>query len=819
MKYYYNEENYSDGYEIENEILEIVRNQQHHYLEKLDNVSWPLFYHLSPLRHNILNWYPFKEQCSILEVGSGCGALTGLLCEKANYVASVELTQKRATINFERHKSKDNLEIFVGNIKNMQFNRKFDYVIVNGVLEYAGGFIDGDKPYERFLTQLTPFLADDGELLLAIENRLGMKYFSGAKEDHVGELFVGLDGYPHNSKVRTFSKTELSSLLDACDLVVEKFYYPYPDYKFPEVIYSEQGFDKVPISYDVHSYDTDRFMFFDEIEMQNALIRENIGGNFANSFLIVAHKNDFLPITKDQDIQYVKINANRDNAYKICTVVYSDGGDLKVKKQALTKEAVSHLERMNSNYQLSRTSNSKIDLLPIKLNGKELLYDYINLPTVEKILLEKSRNKDEDGFLAILSEFFNVLASYGLQRNYYTGEFHEIFGPIKCNEDLEFTSYSNIDTLFDNIFYDYHKMVVFDYEWYMGCHLPVKFIFWRAVKEFYHRHKTVNNHVLEDRIHHLFGITDEMVGVFYQWEGYFSANYVKMFDKSIIQKKTNYLTNVQDVFDDDYCVANLYIDTGNGFNDHEKIQIGYMKSSELITLEFDLTNSSIRNLRFDPIEGEYCICRIDHAEIDGEECVFSAYNSFSFSSDEDVFLTEDPIYLIQGNYKLCNVLKITFSMETLDKEKLVTYLTAAIEYETAEKDAIKSESLMISQKNEELVNIKVKYENKIKELEMSQRDLMSDLDNLTLDLKNLQSDYEILTSDSKNLQSNYENLAIELNKSQCEISTLTEERKELLHQMEILAQEYSGLINSKTWRFTKPIRIVLDFSKIKNSKS
>ena len=77
--FYSGKDNYSDG-NIENEIIE--------YEEKYNNVEeifkkdirWPVFYHLTPIRKNILNWYPFKEQSSVLEIGAGMGAITELLC-------------------------------------------------------------------------------------------------------------------------------------------------------------------------------------------------------------------------------------------------------------------------------------------------------------------------------------------------------------------------------------------------------------------------------------------------------------------------------------------------------------------------------------------------------------------------------------------------------------------------------------------------------------------------------------------------------------------------------------------------------------------
>lgn len=408
-----------------------------------------------------------------------------MLCEKANYVASVELTKTRATINYERHKHCDNLDIFVGNLENITFEGRFDYIIVNGVLEYAGSFISGTSPYETFLRRLSAYLNDDGSILVGIENRLGLKYFSGAKEDHTGELFEGLDGYKTADRsVKTFSKNEIINLMDRSGLKTDQFYYPFPDYKFPDFIYTDDGFDKIPLSYDTHSYDEDRYMFFEEVQMQNQLINENAKGIFANSFLIVASKSS--SVMKDENnILFVKVNSNRDDAYKICTVLYTDGDVLKVKKRPLTIEAITHLKNMESHHkQMDGLKN--MTLLPVEIIDKDLVYDFVQLPTVEVVLLEKKAANDVLGFKTLLTQFYQMLDSTTHKEiNDYSKGFHSTFGQLRVEEDLEFTNFKNIDVLFDNVFYDEHQnFKIFDYEWILECKLPVKFIFWRSVKDF-----------------------------------------------------------------------------------------------------------------------------------------------------------------------------------------------------------------------------------------------------------------------------------------------------------------------------------------------
>lgn len=54
---------------------------------------WPLSYHLSPARANIISWLPSTRQnLHVLEVGAGCGAITSYLCRvpSIGHIVAVE---------------------------------------------------------------------------------------------------------------------------------------------------------------------------------------------------------------------------------------------------------------------------------------------------------------------------------------------------------------------------------------------------------------------------------------------------------------------------------------------------------------------------------------------------------------------------------------------------------------------------------------------------------------------------------------------------------------------------------------------------------
>ena len=106
---------YSDG-AIEDEMLEIARDYHPEEFNRVirERESWPILYHFSHIRENILSWLPFTGEEKVLEIGSGCGAVTGALCRKAKEVTCIELSMKRSRINAYRHRDQDNLKITCG---------------------------------------------------------------------------------------------------------------------------------------------------------------------------------------------------------------------------------------------------------------------------------------------------------------------------------------------------------------------------------------------------------------------------------------------------------------------------------------------------------------------------------------------------------------------------------------------------------------------------------------------------------------------------------------------------------------------------------
>lgn len=285
-RFYSGEDAYSDG-DIEDRLLEIVRTKADYEEVLPDENDWALLYHLSPIRENLLEWYDFGQGKSLLEIGAGCGAVTGLFCRKLAKVTAIDLSKKRSLINAARNREAENLEIIVGNFKDIQIEEKYDYVTLIGVLEYSIYYIDSPDPFADMLKKAKSYLKPGGKLIVAIENKYGIKYWAGATEDHTGKLYDGITGYDGVDRVRTFSRNGLEKLLKEAGFGSLEFYYPLPDYKLPMEIYSEHNQPKhYPISGNTPNYDRERMDLFSEEKAMNDLIREGCFTQFANSFLV-----------------------------------------------------------------------------------------------------------------------------------------------------------------------------------------------------------------------------------------------------------------------------------------------------------------------------------------------------------------------------------------------------------------------------------------------------------------------------------------------------------------------------------------------------
>ena len=259
--------------------------------------DWPSEYHLTRKRAQLLRGFNFKKTKKVLEVGCGCGAITRFLGETFDNVVAIEGSLARARLAHLRTKDMDSVSIICAPFQEIKFKEQFDLIFCIGVFEYSSMYVDSTDPFNFILNYFNGLLADDGEVVIAIENQFGIKYFSSSREDHSNIMFDGLEGYlRYPSKERTFGYVELKEYLSRHFQDIN-YYFPYPDYKTPSCILSERFLNKVNAAELIGSFKPSGYLdcpkpLFDERLVLLELEKNNILPFFSNSFLVIAGKQN-----------------------------------------------------------------------------------------------------------------------------------------------------------------------------------------------------------------------------------------------------------------------------------------------------------------------------------------------------------------------------------------------------------------------------------------------------------------------------------------------------------------------------------------------
>lgn len=481
LQWYQGEDLYSEG-DIEDRIIDLIAsNEPEDYTQAIyDNYSWSTYYHLTHLRKNILNWYSFRPESSVLEIGCGLGAITDLLCEKCHDVTAVELSKKRAAGTLLRCRERENLEIIVGNLNDIVFEKKFDYITLIGVLEYQGTYTETENPYQDFLKFIKKLLKPDGKLLIAIENKCGLKYWCGAREDHTGIPFGGINQYQIGTKqVKTFSKMELKELVSDSGFQHSYFYYPMPDYKLPTVIYSEKKLPEKDTMQNFRPYyaPDKQTLIADEKGLYKDVIENNVFEFFANSFLVECSDNTSLG-----EVTFANLSSERRQEYRIITRFTEDR---KVEKFCIDRaRGRKHLEQIEKN-QIA-LENAGLKVWPTELQKGTLVSDFCESELLENRILTSYRAKDKAEIFSIFEWVYGEILHSSRQlpqeeNIMFSLEIDRVENASKYQPILK-TGY--LDMILRNAFHCEGEIYWFDQEWVLEA-VPAKFVLYRILVEFY----------------------------------------------------------------------------------------------------------------------------------------------------------------------------------------------------------------------------------------------------------------------------------------------------------------------------------------------
>ena len=288
-----------------------------------------------------------------------------------------------------------------------------------------------------------------------------------------------------------------------------KFFYPYPNHEFPEVVNTDKMINEIPFT-GVSEVSRERIRFFDENKLNQTLSEDNLSQYFSNSFLVEIRASD-----KDyptDNIDFVKIGAQRKEEFNIYTIIWSDG---EVSKSPISAKANDHIKRMVEG---SKHDIGKIRCLDAELKDDSLYYDFINQKSCEYMILDFIAKNDKEKFFELIEDIYDALFYNSFESDEYaTEEFLKVF---KEKSDIKFHCHekSYLDVILGNMFIIDGKFTVIDYEWIYDFPIPLEYIFYRTFSYHFYSSKSFREFTSFEEIFEHFNLDTENLKLFRSWE-------------------------------------------------------------------------------------------------------------------------------------------------------------------------------------------------------------------------------------------------------------------------------------------------------------
>ena len=461
---------YSDGAESEQYLREVLSSaadlSSSSYELQRRIRDWPSEYHLAPQRANLLRGLDLGSVSRVLELGCGCGALTRYLGEQGIAVDAVEGAPVRAELAALRCAGLDNINIVCANFSELEIPvAAYDLVLFVGVTEYAGRFsseISDEDALQDLLQIARRAITKSGIVLVAIENRTGLKYVMGANEDHYGTQYVGIHDYPDDEGIRTYTRKEWLRHISRSGFEAHEFLYPFPDYKIPTVVLSEDYVSSNPWAYchleGIHSRDYLSVLELEHSEQLawEAAVASGSLGDYTNSFcILLASDEKHIRGLSTADFAHLP-GFGRKAAY--CTLIRKIRGEELVRRELLFATGDSQDNAGIRHLPAAEEEFIRGPLLSVQWSRSLLIYNGF------------------ERFESLVAEYYGYLKSYRDSGKTLT-----------------------IDLVPSNIVVTDGGYRIIDEEWWVDWEITPEFLLYRAVVMFVFRHRSIARALAEDK--------------------------------------------------------------------------------------------------------------------------------------------------------------------------------------------------------------------------------------------------------------------------------------------------------------------------------
>lgn len=459
--------------QTDEKYLQEIINQQNKdtYEEQLTTCpSLEAFQRLSVQAEAVLAWYDFDSAWEVLEIGGDYGERTGLLCDRCGHVDSVEEDDDRRKLLKKRHIARTNLDTYAS-LEELPTGKKYDLIVCVGSFERRAG-AKQELTCDQYLNQLTARLKDEGRLLLSIHNRLGLQKFCGEISEE-GELpFQRIN--PDNCEERLFSRKEIEDLLQASAFSNYKCYYPLPDERLTQLVYTDSHLPEWNVNERLIPYHvSNQSLVLEEHKMYKDVIENGLFPAMANCFLFECTKSDS---TKLCDVEYAAISADRGPKLSYATTIRA--GD-KVKKLPLFQEGQTSAQELVQ--RCDELIARGLPVLPLtwKASGdrKEIEMDFVHGEQLS-VYFASIMKESTKQFIAIFDKMYQYILQasdeVSAQKNCFVNleNAHLDWGPILENAYMELIPL--------NCFWMKKGLLYYDQE-FVKANCPAGYVMFRAI--------------------------------------------------------------------------------------------------------------------------------------------------------------------------------------------------------------------------------------------------------------------------------------------------------------------------------------------------
>lgn len=217
------------------------------------------------------------------------------------------------------------------------------------------------------------------------------------------------------------------------------------------------------------------------------------------------------------------------------------------------------------------------------------------------------------------------------------------FGRLALAQPVRAVSGVDVDMLFCNVIYDQGIWTDYDYEWFMDCDVPVKFLIYRCL--LYYLTTPQRMCLLEHGVYERFGITAEdrveLEKMEARLQQYVEGTTVPMW--KLYKKIRGTVTDVRPIVErrKRECWTQVYYDSGSGFSERESRRVMPEEfASNMFRIRLKCPEG-VKVVRFDPA-WSFCSLELRKLADDGGRPLDHKANGDMLGEGRFLFLHDDP---------------------------------------------------------------------------------------------------------------------------------------------------------------------------------